>query len=86
MRERNMPPTPECDRLRDVSRSSQLIGEFLEWLLAEYTLAEWNDSGEVLRPVRASIEELLAEYFGIDLDKIEEERQAVLEALQKEEG
>lgn len=39
------------------------------------------EDNPVLRVQRFQPEELLAEYFGIDLDKIESERRAILEAI-----
>ncbi len=41
---------------------------------------QWNE----WRPVRLRIEEMLARYFEIDLDKVEEERRALLEHVRKE--
>jgi hypothetical protein len=38
-----------------------------------------------LMPVHINIQQLLAEYFGIDLDKVENERRAILERIQAQE-
>ncbi len=82
--------TPECDKLHKVTGESQTVGEFLEWLqehkklvLAEY-LGDVPGTGRYeLFPSTVSIEKLLAEYFDIDLDKVEHEKMQVLE-LQRE--
>lgn len=70
----------EIEKLIDVSSESQVIGEFLD--TCGYFLCE-QTGGEVrpFMPVSLSIEELLAEYFGIDLKKLEDEKRALLEQL-----
>ena len=67
--------TTECDRLAKVADDSQKIGDFLDWLQQEH---------DVELPDR--IERLLAEYFDIDLDKVEQERRGLLAALQESHG
>lgn len=85
------PATPELDKLKRVQNSSQTIGAFLEWLTStkHLVIAKWeksinDDDEEVesLEPARfgsyGTIEGLLAEYFSIDLKKVENEKQAIL--------
>lgn len=76
-------PCPECEKLAAVSKESQPIGVFLEWLQGErgIVLAEYDDDEEDLVPVHIRIENLLAEFFEIDLNKVEEERRALLESI-----
>lgn len=89
--------TPELDKMRAVSEQSQTIGEFLDtskYVLAQWVdcTREFHDDPdqgsysscpenqhlvEVYRP----IEEILADYFGIDLKKVESERQEIIAAL-----
>ncbi len=77
--------TPELNRIIGVSEDSQRIGEFLEWLAEqEITLAKWNDNEEELFEIRQSREQLLANYFEIDLVKAEKERQALLDEVRAE--
>lgn len=89
---------PECEKLHAVHEESQKIGEFIEWLRYDkgiqlgkyYTVDELNEadpgmeyqSGEFIA-VYDPINKLLAEYFEIDLDKVEEERRQILEELRK---
>ena len=80
--------TTELDKIRKVSENSQRIGEFLEWLaeqeiiLAEWTGNEYNECGdEPLMRISQTREQLLANYFEIDLAKAEQERQALLDAI-----
>lgn len=88
---------PESEKLLAVREESQKIGEFLEWLKSKVTLATWEENedddtqaymAEILCPVYKynggnGTQLLLAEYFGIDLDQVEEERRRILEELQK---
>lgn len=60
---------PEHDKLKAVQADSQVQGEFLEWLMSEKGIY-----------LGQGIEEILAEYHAIDLNKIEAEK---LDILQK---
>lgn len=83
-------PTPECDRMVAVAPFSQMIGDFLDWLgETGITLCDSDDSyrtslgpEERFMPHYESYELLLARYFQIDLQKVEEERRAILAAIQ----
>lgn len=74
--------TPECDRLIEVQEDSQKLGEFYEWLQAKFHIVQKTPvSGQgrihYLPPVE-SLEQMLADYFGIDLDEVDRERRAIL--------
>lgn len=80
MSKKSTPPkSSECERLRLVCDKSQVIGEFLDWVLeakdAELCAANF--------PLRISHEKLLAEYFDIDLKKVEKERIALMAWIRK---
>ena len=79
------PECPECDKLSAVAEESQKIGEFLEWLhyTKELLICDRDDAGTYYRYI-ISPEELLAEYFEIDLQKVEQEKQALLQWLREE--
>lgn len=73
---------PECEKLAEVSKDSQIIGQFLdEMKYAGKELCTFDDSEEQWMPVRGTIESILAEYFGIDMNKVEEERRAILDDI-----
>lgn len=76
-------PYPEHTKMKAIQDKSQVIGEFLEntdYILAQYD--ENNGGGEdLLWPITKTTEQILADYFGIDLDKIEAERFQMLAAL-----
>lgn len=75
---------PECEKMAVVKDKSQAIGEFLEWLECEknWEICEYGSSDR-LSPVILSTEQLLAEFFDIDLDKIEKERRQMLYELRR---
>lgn len=80
---------PECEKLAQVSEKSQELGYFLEWLMQRCVLAEWDESEEggtddILYPIHKSIEQILAEYFHIDMDKVNEERAQILKELRSQ--
>ena len=84
--------TVELDKMLAINNESQKIGEFLEWLseqsivLAEFDTITCEDCGyetEALVYIRSNREQLLADYFKIDLNKCEQERQQILENLRK---
>jgi hypothetical protein len=77
---------PEHDRLLAVKTESQALGEFLEWLQAvdggDIILAErgpYDGPNDQLFMKHVDVNALLANYFGIDLAIIEEEKRAMLE-------
>jgi len=77
---------PEHDKLEKVSHLSQAIGEFLDWAGEKgWRLAEWDSTYfmdfDFMMPIDPSTREVLAEHFGIDEVKLEEEKRAMLESL-----
>lgn len=77
---------PEHEKLRAISDKSQAIGEFLEWADAHgMFLARYQKRGALDEPVPVgtSVTELLAEFYGIDLTKIETEKRAMLDAMRR---
>lgn len=77
-------PYPECAKMAAVQDKSQAIGAFLDWLSEKgIVLASYYEEAE-LSPYRTNIEQLLAEYFEIDLDKVDKEKQAMIEELRRE--
>ena len=76
---------PEHEKLRAVRDTSQVIGAFIEWLEETgRTVAKWmpHYGDNALQPECAKTEALLAEYFGIDLQRLEAEKRAMVEELQ----
>jgi len=83
----NYPETPELEKMRAYAECSQNIGEFIDWLTDEkrVVFALWDDDGDtgerILIPTCLSMNVLLAEFYNLDLDKIEEERRAILDYI-----
>ncbi len=80
-----MPDYPEHEKLEKVSNKSQDMGEFFEWLQGKYSLCKYDENrfGGTWWPVTVDIQKLLAEFFEIDLNKIEEEKREMLEVIRK---
>lgn len=72
---------PEHDKLKSVAEESQIIGEFLDTcgyvLCVEESEPFYYHHDEYI-PTRNSIQQILAHYFSIDLDRIEAEKRAML--------
>lgn len=79
-------PHPETQKMVNAAPESQSIGEFVEWMGAQgIQLAEFVEiegySEPKLMPVSRSLENMLADYFGIDLKAVEKERRKILASL-----
>lgn len=72
---------PEHDKLSAVADESQTIGEFLDYNGLGYMLGEHVQDGNRFVPVNKSITVILAEYFHIDLTKIEAEKREMIEKM-----
>ena len=73
--------SPECEKMVAVQERSRELSNFVDWLREKgYEICIENESEN--RPydrLRKSNEQLFADYFSIDLKKVEEERRALLE-------
>lgn len=73
------PAVPEHEKLQAISEQSQAIHDFVEWLAEEnIRLVQFDErerSWEWPRPLKT----MLAQFFKIDLDKLEAEKDAMLE-------
>jgi hypothetical protein len=77
---------PEHDKLAVVRDESQAQGEFLEWLRDTKGMALCDRTDSKVTPwfpTGASVESLLAEYHGIDRDRLEKEKRHMLAELRK---
>lgn len=75
----------ETVKLNRVKETSQKIGEFMEWLTSTkgIELAKYGDNDR-LSPFHFDINSLLAEYFKIDLRKMEREQQELIATIQSQ--
>lgn len=76
---------PEHEKLKKVQKESQVCGELLDWLQNEkgIVLCKYNDSDYAM-PVYMPIQDILGEFFGIDQNKLEKEKVAMLDAIRKQ--
>lgn len=78
--------TPELDKQRWIINSGApaVIQEFYDWLIGQgYILARYVEDEELLTDAYIRPEQLMADYFGIDRNKIEAERRAILDELRE---
>ena len=74
--------TPECDKMLAVKDKSQPIGEFITWLEDQgIFLAKHDDNSDRLQMYSETTEEILARFFKIDLNKVEQEKRDILDQL-----
>ena len=87
---------PEHEKMKKVQEASHAIGQFVEWLasgeaheddkpivLAYYSEARSRYDDDVLEQMPYTIEKLLARYFGIDLELIAAEKDAMIADLRE---
>jgi hypothetical protein len=76
---------PEHEKLSAVAGESEIIGTFLEE--SGYILAEYHDvegfAEARLSPVQKSIEQILADYFHIDLPALGHEKVRILDGMRE---
>lgn len=74
---------PEHRKVKATMDKSQAIEEFLEWLKQDHDteLCESDYTGPF--PVGSRVQEFLAEYFEIDLKRLEAEKRAMLDEIRK---
>jgi len=77
---------PEHDKQSKIIDQSQIIGCFIEWLMHETDIVfgKWDEHDDELNPCHISIQQILADYFDIDLNKLEAEKQSMLEKIRME--
>lgn len=74
-------PTPECDKMMAVRDDAAVLTEFLDYLdLRGLQIWDVERHGKYApsAPFGGSREQLLADFFKIDLDKVEEEKRELL--------
>jgi hypothetical protein len=78
---------PEHEKMKAARSESQCQGELLEWLSEEkdFAICYRSKLGEFI-PILASTESLLAEFHGIDLNKIAQEKDAMVEEMRAAHG
>ena len=86
-RENHMSNTT-LDKMVEIKEQAELCSEFLDWFLQKYTVFERRTRENPYENVMGAgdyinKEKLLAEFFEINLQEAEKERQALLRQLQQ---
>lgn len=80
--------TPMLDKMLAIKELSETCGEFLEWLMHRYDIFDPKVPRETLGYIGhgdyINKEQVLADFFGIDLQEVEREKDMILRNLQKE--
>ena len=86
----------ECDKLVEVQEEARTLSEFVDFLrdTKHYQICrrhekKYTDTGKVydiefVPILESEFERLFAEFFNIDLDKVEQERRDLLEKIRSE--
>jgi hypothetical protein len=84
---------PEHDKMRDAidNGASEKVQEFIDWLYdhKQWTVAEFQEHehrrfGEVLVPVSLTREQIMADFYSIDLRKVDDEKRIMLTTIRTE--
>jgi hypothetical protein len=82
---------PEHEKLKRIADKSQCVGDFIEWLRdgskhpqGRIELCCWNDRDKEYYAGFERVSSLLARFFEIDENKLEEEKRAMLNELRKQ--
>lgn len=74
---------PECEKLAEKAKESAVISNFLEWLEEnDISLVRDWEGYQGVGVTTSEYNQLLARYYDIDLNKVEDERRDILASLQ----
>ncbi|MCK5615476.1 hypothetical protein KAR91_77145 [Candidatus Pacearchaeota archaeon] len=74
---------PECEKLKAVEKEHRGILEFCDYLMAKgifFCDGRINSEGDIV-PYSQPVQQLIYDCYGIDPDKLESERRAMLESI-----
>jgi hypothetical protein len=81
---------PELEKMAAVQDDSLLLSEFFEWMSSKgYFIAEYRENTRLLIPenelfaVDKKPDEIIADFFGIDLKKAEAEKRQLLKEIRQ---
>lgn len=73
---------PEHEKLEGLDGSNQIVGDFIGWLGEQgYEICRWNEGRTYCLPANVGRDQLIADHFEIDRDKLEQEKRQMLAAL-----
>lgn len=80
---------PEHDKLKAInSAQKEAVQDFIDWLYDEskYWIAEEDRYWQGLQSTSTTREQIMAEYFGIDLQKLSSEKDQILDDWREKQG
>lgn len=75
---------PEHDKVKTIQHLSQSIYDFLVWAEERHKWELGEYGREKMCPVYVSKQDILAEYFEIDLKRLEDEKRQMLDKIRGE--
>jgi hypothetical protein len=74
---------PECEKMAAIADKSQIINDFIEWFMnkKDIFVCKFDEGSNGYYVWGYSMEKILAEFFDIDLYKIEKERRQMLDEI-----
>jgi hypothetical protein len=84
MTEKKNEEFPEHAKLLASKAEREIVGEFLDWLTGVREIVLCKSTGNwdcPYVPVNGSFQKLMAEYFKIDMDKVEQETAVMLDRM-----
>lgn len=70
---------PEHEKLKALGGQNQIVGDFIEWLGTQGRVIAEYDKHDRLYPVFHSRDQMLADFFEIDLKRLNREKDLILE-------
>jgi hypothetical protein len=80
---------PEHNKLKAIdSVQKETVQDFIDWLYDEskYWIAEEDRCWQGLQSTSSTREQIMAEYFGIDLQKLSSEKDRILDDWREKQG
>lgn len=79
---------PEHEKLSGIKEQSQALGSILDWMFNEkgWYLVEWKEDDDGYKQryaITSNVNQILAEYYKVDLVKLEEEKMQMLDEIRK---
>ncbi len=75
---------PEHNKLSKVKDQSQWLGSFIEWAQEQgWSLRQYDDETKEWYRVRKDINQMLGEYLGVSLIKLNEEKEQMVEEMRE---
>lgn len=75
--------TPAHDKLLALRGENLKVETFVTWLLGMYAIGTWSTYGH-FEEATVTIDDLLAQYYGISSSELEQEKTAIMRALRGE--